>query len=95
MIMSLYSNDEMLLLWNENPHIINIQNVLKFLHGIYRDGCLYSGSFAARSALASVVTIRGFVKLSDHPLPVRYLKGIFNRHSPLPLYMHVWNINLV
>ena len=80
---------------NENPYITNIDTVLKFLHGMYNDGCLYSGLCAARSALASVVTIKGFVKLSDHPLLVRYLKGIFNRHPPLPRYMHIWNINLV
>ena len=80
---------------NENPYITNIDSVLKFLHGMYNDGCLYSGLCAARSALASVVTIKGFVKLSDHPLLVRYLKGIFNRHPPLPRYMHIWNINLV
>ena len=55
------------LLQNKNPYIINTDSVLKFLHGMYNDGWLYSGFCAARSALASVVTIKGFVKLSDHP----------------------------
>ena len=27
-------------------------SVLKFLHSMYKDGCLYSGLYAARSALA-------------------------------------------
>ena len=80
---------------NEYPYIIKIDSVLKFLHGMYNDSCLYSGLFAARSASASVVTIKGFVKLLDHPLLVRYLKGIFNRHPSLPRYIHIWNINLV
>ena len=80
---------------NENPYITNVDSVLKFLHGMCNDGCLYSGLCASRSALASVVTIKGFAKLSDHPLLVRYLKGIFNRHPPLPRYMHIWDINLL
>ena len=42
-----------------------------------------------------MVTIKGFAKLSDHRLLVRYLKGMFNRHPPLPRYMHIWDINLV
>ena len=80
---------------NENSCITNIDSVLRFLHAMYNDGCLYSGLCATPSALTSVVTINGFVKLSDHPLLVRYLKGIFNRHPPLPRYMHIWDINLV
>ena len=48
--------------WNENPYITNIDNILKFLHVMYNDGCLYSGLCAAQSALPVVVTIKGFVK---------------------------------
>ena len=80
---------------NENPYSTSIETKLKFLHGMYNDGCLYSGLCAAQSALASVVTVKGFAKLSDHPLLVRYQEGIFNRHPPLSRYMHIWDINLV
>ena len=80
---------------NENPCNTNIDSVLKFLDGMYNDGCLYSGLCAARSALASVVTIKGFARFLDHPLLARYLRGVFNRHPPLPRYMHIWDINLV
>ena len=82
-------------LWNENPYITNTDSVLKFLHGMYQDGCLYSGLCAARSALANVLSTKGFAKLSDHLLLVRYLKGIFSIHPPLPKCMHIWDINLV
>ena len=58
-------------------------------------GCLYSGLCGARSALSSVVCIKGFSKLSDHPMISRYLKGIFNRHPPLPKYKQIWDINQV
>ena len=63
---------------NENPYVTNIESILKFLHGMHNDG----------------LTIKGFAKLSDHPLLVRYLKRIFNIHPSLRRYMH-WDISLV
>ena len=63
---------------------------LPFLHGMYLNGCLYG---AARSALSSVVTIKGFIKLSDHPLIAWYLKGIYNKHPVLPKYSNTCNSN--
>ena len=74
---------------NENPYITNINSVLKFLHGMYKDSCLYTSLCAARNALTSVVTIKVLARLSDHPLIVRYLTGIFNRHPSLPRNMHI------
>ena len=47
------------------------------------------------SALSSSVTIKGYLKLSDHPLVSRYLKGICNRHSPLPKYVDIWDLSLL
>ena len=65
------------------------------MHGMYINGCLYSGLCAARSALSSILTIKGYTKLSEHPFISRYLKGIYNRHPPLPKYTSIWDISLV
>ena len=62
---------------------------------MYTKGCLYSGLYGAKSALSSVLCIKGFSKLSDHAMISRYLKGIFNRHPPLPKYKQIWDINQV
>ena len=56
---------------------------------------LYSGLCATLSALSSVVIIRGYLKLSEHPLVPRYLKGICNRHPTLPKYVNIWVISLL
>ena len=69
--------------------------MLAFLHSIYLNGCFYSGLCAACSALSSVVTINGFIKLSDHPLISWYLKGIYNRHPVLPKYSNTWDMSLL
>ena len=50
---------------------------------------------AARSALPSILTIKGYTKLSEHPFISCYLKGIYNRHPPLPKYISIWDIPLV
>ena len=76
-----------------DPYHTDVKNVLEFLHGMYLNGCRYSGICAARSALASAVTIPGYEKLSSHPLISRYIKGIFNKHPPLPKYVKIWDIN--
>ena len=77
---------------NKYPHYPDINTVLTFMHGMYLNGCLYSGLCAVRSGLSSVVTIRGYLKLSEHPLVSRYLKCIYNRHPPLPKYVDIWEI---
>ena len=59
------------------------------LKAVYIVGC------GARSALSSVVCVKRFSKLPDHPMISRYLKGIFNRHPPLPKYKQIWDINQV
>ena len=60
---------------------------------MYKSGCLYSGICVAQSALSSVVMIKSYDKLSNYPLITRFVKGIFNRHSPLPKYANIWDIN--
>ena len=46
------------------------------MHGMYLNSCLYSGLWAARSAFSSVVTIRGYLILSEHPLVSQYFRDI-------------------
>ena len=69
--------------------------ILTFLHGMYRNDCLCSGLYAARSVWSSSITIKGYLKLSDHPLVSRYLKDIYNRHPPLPKYVDIWYLTLL
>ena len=65
------------------------------MYGLYINGCLYSGLCAASSALSSIVTIKDYTKLSEHPFISCYLKGIYNRPSPFPTYTSIWHKSLV
>ena len=80
---------------NSDPYTVYVNTVLAMLHGRYLNRCLYSGLRAARSALCSVVTIKGFIKLSDHPLISRYLKDFYNRHPVWPKYGNTWDMSLL
>ena len=80
---------------NTDPCTPDVCKVLSFLHGIYINVCLYNGLCAARSALSSIVIIKGYTKLAEHPFISPYLKGKYNRHPPLPKYTSIWNISFV
>ena len=80
---------------NTDPCTSDVNTVISFMHGMYINGCLYSGLCAARSALSSIVTMKGYTKMSEHPFISRYLKVIYNRHPSLPKYTSTWDILLV
>ncbi len=79
---------------NENLIYPSVNTMLEFFLQLYKGGCLCSGLCAARSALASVVSIAGYSSISEHPMIARFLKGIFNRH-PLAKYVQIRDINVV
>ena len=80
---------------NSDPFLSSVNNVLEFLNDLHNSGCQYRALCTARSALASVVTVQGFPSLSDHPMIHRYLKGIYNRNSPMPKYIQVGDLNVI
>ena len=70
-------------------------SVLKFFTELYEKGCQYSSITLARSALASVVTLRGYATLSDHPLIKRFIKGVFHLRPPKPKYSSIWDADIL
>ena len=61
------------ILRNEDPYSPDVNTVLTLMYGMYLNGCLYSGLYAAFSALSSVVTIRGNLKLSGFTILERHI----------------------
>ena len=62
---------------------------------MFEQGNSYSYISSARSALASIVSVKGFNKLSDHPLIFRFIKGVYHLRPPMPQYTYTWDINLI
>ena len=70
-----------------DPLVTDVRTMLDFIHG------MYSGICAARSALSSAETIPGCERMSNHPLISRYIKGVYNKHPPVPKYVNIWDKN--
>ena len=49
--------------------------------------------YTACRAKSNIIAVKVYVKLSEHPLPSIYPKGIYIRHSPLPKYLDIWDAN--
>ena len=60
---------------------------------MYKREFRYSGICTDRSAFSSAVTIPGYERVSNHLLISRQVKGIYNKHPPLPKYVSIWNMN--
>ena len=72
-----------------------MNSVLRFFTEFYEKGCKYSSITLARSALASVVTLRGYTTLSDHPHIKRFIKGVYHLRPPKPRYSSIWDADIL
>ena len=72
-----------------------VENAIEFLVSLYISGLGYSAINTARSALATIIVMENGVKFGEHPLVVRYMKGIFQLRPALPKYTHIWDVNSV
>ena len=73
----------------------DVNSVLKFFTELYEKGSQYSSITLACSALASVVTLRGYATLSYHPLIKRFIKGVFHLRPPKPKYSSIWDADIL
>ena len=73
----------------------DVTSVLKFFTELYEKGCQYSSITLARSALASLVTLRGYTALSEHPLIKRFIKGVYHLRPPKPKYSSIWDADIL
>lgn len=72
-----------------------VQDGLDFLTSLYRNGLGYSAINTARSALSSVMSLADKNTFGEHPLVVRFLKGIFELKPSLPRYAVIWDVGTV
>ena len=82
---------------NINMHHAPVEMVLEFLRELFDGlGLGYSAINTARSALASIVTLKDTMHtLGSHPLISRFMKGIFNLRPPRPRYRGIWDVKVV
>ena len=72
-----------------------IHDILAYLTSMFERGLEYSTISAAKSVLASILHIPGVTAISEHPLIISLLKGIFHVRPPRPRYELNWDTDLV
>ena len=71
--------------------------LLEFFNDLfYREKASYSAINAARSAMASCLSLEDSTyTVGTHPLISRYLKGVFQLRTPTPRYGCIWDVQVV
>eukprot|EP00794_Sanderia_malayensis_P020746 gene20746-22775_t len=72
-----------------------VENVAEFLTKLYLSGIGYSALNTARSALSSILFLKGNTPIGQHPMICRLLKGVFEMRPALPEYTVIWDIGIV
>ena len=62
---------------------------------LYNSGIGYSAINTARSALSTIISLENALKFGEHPLVIRYMKGIFEIRPALPKYSEIWDVTVV
>ena len=73
----------------------SLAQVIEFLLTLFNNGLSYSSLNTARSALSSILPSIDGIPVGQHPLIIRFLKGVFESRPAMPRYTAVWNVNQV
>ena len=74
-----------------------ISMAVDFLTTLYDEGLSYSSTNSAQCALSASLEspVSAYSTFGEHPDVKRFMKGIFQRRTPLPRCCKTWDVNLV
>ena len=70
----------------------DVTSVVKFFTELHKKGCQHGSITLARSALTSVVTLRGSTTFS---LTKRFIKGVYHLTPSKPKYSSIWDADIL
>jgi len=73
----------------------SLAQVIEFILTLFNNGLSYSSLNTARSALSSILPSIDGIPVGQHPLVIRFLKGVFESRPAMPRYASVWDVNQV
>ena len=74
---------------------IEIADVINFLSHLYDKGLSYSVIKSAKAALNQIVFLPPYSSIGDHPLLIRFMKGVFNNRPPKRKFGYVWDVKIL
>lgn len=81
--------------WHVSPYHPSVVNILNFLAETFQRDVGYETVNTARSALSSLGIVVDGCRAGNHPLVLRFMKGVFNLRPPLPRYTETWDVQPV
>lgn len=81
--------------WNINPYNPTVHDIINFLSENFHRNVGYESINTTRSALSSIGIVVDGCSAGNHPLVVRFMKGVFNLRPPLPRYTETWDVQPV
>ena len=73
----------------------SLNNILDFLTHLYESKLSYSSINTARSALSALGLMVDNILVGQHPLVVRFMKGLYNLRPPKTRNVCVWDVSVV
>ena len=77
---------------NQDPLHPDVKAALSFLASLQADGRAYSTLNVHRSMLSSTLPRIDGLRIGEHPLIVRFMKGFYNVNPPRPRYQSTWDV---
>ena len=80
-----------------HPMSPTIYDILAYLTSMFERGLAYRTIYAVKSGIlaSGILNIPGVTAISEHPLVILLLKGIFHVRPPRPHYELIWDTDLV
>ncbi len=72
-----------------------VSNILCFLTELYEKGLGYSSVNTAKSALSNILGNIDNVSVGQHPLVIKFMKGVSKLRPPMPRYSVTWDANRI
>lgn len=81
--------------WHISPYTPTVSSIINFLAETFNRNVGYETVNTARSALSSLGIVVDGCRAGNHPLVLRFMKGVFNLQPPLPRYTEIWDVQPV
>ena len=81
--------------YDNNIVEVSATNVVNFLLMLYENNNSYSVIKTAKSAISHIVCLPPFPSIGEHPLIIKFMKGVFNLRPPKTKTGFIWDVSIL
>ena len=74
---------------------VSATNVVNFLTMLFEKNNSYSAIKTAKSAISHTVCLPPYSSMGDHPLIIKFMKGVFNLRPPKTKTGFIWDVSIL